>query len=150
MRVLCYALSLGVLRLCNPQAAARQAPLLLGILKVRILESVAMPFSRGSSQPREIPRSPAMQADSLPPEPPGKPKNTGVGSISLFQGIFLTQESNQGLLHCRQMLYQLKGSLEICIHMIYSLCCTAETTSIKQLHSNFKKQTTKLTTFSNA
>ena len=33
--------------------------------------------------------------------------NTGVGSLSLLQGIFLTQESNQGLLHCRQILYQL-------------------------------------------
>ena len=29
------------------------------------------------------------------------------GSLSLFQGIFLTQESNWGLLHCRQILYQL-------------------------------------------
>ena len=33
-------------------------------------------------------------------------QNTGVGSLSLLQGIFLTQESNQGLLHCRQILYQ--------------------------------------------
>ena len=40
-------------------------------------------------------------------EPPGKPVNTGVGSLSLLQGIFLTQELNQGLLHCRQILYQL-------------------------------------------
>ena len=36
-----------------------------------------------------------------------KPKNTGVGSLSLLQEIFPTQESNQGLLHCRQILYQL-------------------------------------------
>ena len=34
-------------------------------------------------------------------------KNTGVGSFFLLQGIFLTQESNQGLLHCRRILYQL-------------------------------------------
>ena len=34
-------------------------------------------------------------------------KNAGVGSLSLLQGIFLTQELNQGLLHCRQILYQL-------------------------------------------
>ena len=40
-------------------------------------------------------------------EPPGKPKNTGVSSLSLLQGIFQTQELNQGLLHCRQILYQL-------------------------------------------
>ena len=33
-------------------------------------------------------RSPSLQADSLPAEPPGKPKNTGVGSLSLLQGIF--------------------------------------------------------------
>ena len=45
--------------------------------------------------------------DSLPAEPPGKPKNTGVGSLSLLQGIFLSQESNQRLLHCRRTLYQL-------------------------------------------
>ena len=38
------------------------------------------------------PRSPALQVDSLPSEPPGKLKNTVVGSLSLLQGIFLTQE----------------------------------------------------------
>ena len=47
------------------------------------------------------PRSSALQADSLPAEPPGKPKNTGVGSLSLFHGIFLTHKLNLGLLHCR-------------------------------------------------
>ena len=34
-------------------------------------------------------------------------KNTGVGSCSLFQGIFLTQRLNPGLLHYRQILYHL-------------------------------------------
>ena len=53
------------------------------------------------------PRSPALRVDSLPAEPQGKPKNTGVGSLSFLQEIFLTQESNWGLLHCRQILYQL-------------------------------------------
>ena len=52
-------------------------------------------------------RSPSLQTDSLLPEPPGKPKNTGVGNLSLLQGTFLTQESNQGLLQCRWILYQL-------------------------------------------
>ena len=41
------------------------------------------------------PRPPTLQADSLPAEPPGKPKNTGVGSLSLLQQVFPTQESNQ-------------------------------------------------------
>ena len=45
--------------------------------------------------------------DSLPAEPPGMPQNTGVGSLSLLKWIFLTQESNQGLLHSRWILYQL-------------------------------------------
>ena len=40
-----------------------------GILQARILEWVAFPFSRGSFQPR----SPALQADSLPTELSGKP-----------------------------------------------------------------------------
>ena len=34
-------------------------------------------------------------------------KNTGVGSHSLLQGIFLIQGSNSGLLHCRWILYHL-------------------------------------------
>ena len=49
-------------------------------------------------------RSSAFQADSLPAEQLGKPKNTGVGSLSLLQQIFPTQDSNRGLLHCRQIL----------------------------------------------
>ena len=57
--------------------------------------------------PGTEPRSPALQADSLPSEPPGKPKNTGVGSLSFLQWIFPTQKSNQGLLHWRRILYQL-------------------------------------------
>ena len=35
------------------------------------------------------------------------PKNTGVSILSLLQGILLSQELNQDLLHCRQVLYQL-------------------------------------------
>ena len=57
--------------------------------------------------PGIIPRSPTLQADSLLSKSPGKTKNTGVGSLSLLQGNFLTQESNWGLLHCRWTLYQL-------------------------------------------
>ena len=47
-------------------------------------------------------------------------KNTGVGCCFLLQGIFLTQGSNPGLLHCRQILYQLsyEGSS-------YNSCATA-------------------------
>ena len=53
------------------------------------------------------PSSPTFQVDSLPAEPTGMPKNTGMGSLSPLQKIFLTQESSWGLLHCRWSLYQL-------------------------------------------
>ena len=53
------------------------------------------------------PRSPALQVNSSPSEPAGKPMNIGVGSLSLLQGIFPTQESNWGLLHYRWILYLL-------------------------------------------
>ena len=46
----------------------------------------------------------------IPRNSPGQ--NTGVGSLSFLQGIFPTQGSNPGLLHCWWILYQLshKGS----------------------------------------
>ena len=76
------------------------------------------PFPSPGDLPNPViqPESPALQADSLPAEPRGKPRNTGVGSLSLLQRIFLTQESNWGLLHCRQILYQLssQGSPQDC------------------------------------
>ena len=52
-------------------------------------------------------RSPAWQVDSFLCEPPGKPKKTGVGSLSFLQRIFPSKELNQGLLYYRQILYQL-------------------------------------------
>ena len=57
------------------------------------------------------PRSPALQVDSSPAEPQGKPKNTGVGSLSLLQQTFLTQKLNPGFLNSRQILYQLSSQL---------------------------------------
>ena len=78
-----------------------------GILQARILEWVAFPFFSVSSNPEIKSRCPALQADSLQADSQEKPKNTGVGSLSLLQRIFPTQESNQGLLHCRRIIYQL-------------------------------------------
>ena len=50
---------------------------------------------------------------TVPMNSPGQ--NTGVGSLFLLQGIFPTQGSSPGLLHCRRILYQLshKGSPRI-------------------------------------
>ena len=57
--------------------------------------------------PRIKLRSPTVWVDSLPSEPRGKPKNTGVGSLSLLQWVFPTQKLNQGFLHSRWIFYQL-------------------------------------------
>ena len=68
-------------------------------------------------------RSPTLKEGSLPAEPQGKSKNTGVGSLSFLQQIFLTQKSNQGLLHCRHIFLptELSGSMteEIYFSFIY-------------------------------
>ena len=53
----------------TPRTVAHQASLSMEILQARTLEWVAMPSSRGASEPR----SPALQADSLPSEPPREP-----------------------------------------------------------------------------
>ena len=79
----------------------------MGILQARILEWVTLPVSRGSSQPRDQTQVSLITGRFFTAEPPGKPKNIGVGSLSFLQGIFPTQESNQGLLHWRLLLYQL-------------------------------------------
>ena len=91
----------------TPWNAARLVPLSVEILQAKYWS--VLPCPPPGNLPNRVMelRSLALQADSLPSEPPGKPKNTGLGSLSLFQGIFLTQESNRGLLHCRQILYQL-------------------------------------------
>ena len=79
-----------------------------GILQARI--PGPFPSPGDLPNPGIKPRPPALQADSLPTEPQGKPKNTGVGSLSLLQGIFPTQGLNPGLPHCRRILYQLSHS----------------------------------------
>ena len=49
-------------------------------------------------------------------------QNTGVGSLSLLQGIFPTQGSNPGLPHCRWILYQLshKGRPKLGVKLLIS------------------------------
>ena len=64
-------------------------------------------FLQDLPNPGIKPRSPTLQVDFSPAELQGKPKSTRAGSLSLLQGIFPTQESNWGLLHCSQILYQL-------------------------------------------
>ena len=91
----------------TPWTVAHQAPLSIGFSRPEYWSGLPCSPPGDLPNPGIKPRSPVLQADSLPPEPPGKPKDTGVGSLSLLWENFPTQESKQGLLHCRWILYQL-------------------------------------------
>ena len=103
------------LTLCDPVDCSPPGSSVHGIFQARVLKP--FPSPRDLPNPGIKPGSPALQADALLSEPPGKhglyspwnspSQNTGMGSFSLLQGIFATQGLNPGLLHCRQILYQL-------------------------------------------
>ena len=59
--------------LCDPMDCSLPGSSLHRIFQARVLERVAVCISRGSSQPRDRTGSPALHADALPSEPPGKP-----------------------------------------------------------------------------
>ena len=61
--------------LCDPVDCSPPGPSIHGILQARILDWVAISFSRGFPRPRDRIRSPALQADAVTSEPPGKPIN---------------------------------------------------------------------------
>ena len=88
--------SLLCLTLCDP----------LGVLQARTLEWVVVPFSGESSQPRDWTQVSHIAGGFFTVWAAREPKNTWVGSLSLLQGIFLTQELNWGLLHWKRILYR--------------------------------------------
>ena len=71
---------------------ALQAPLSMGFSRQEYWSGLPFPSPVNLPDPRIEPGSPALQADFLPTEPPGKSKNTELGSRSLLQGILPTQE----------------------------------------------------------
>ena len=89
--VLCYSLSLSCFQpFATPWAVAHQDPLSMGILQARILEWMAMLSSRGSFQPKDQTQV-SLIAGRFFTELPGKLKNIGVGSLSLWASqIFFT------------------------------------------------------------
>ena len=106
--ILCCAQSLSHFQLFGiPWTAALQAPLSMAFSRQEYWSTLPCSPPGNLPNPGIKPRSPTLQVDSLSTEPQGKPKNTGMGSLSRLLWIFPTQESNWGLLHCRQILYQL-------------------------------------------
>ena len=77
------------------------------ILQARILEWVAIPFFKGSSQLRDQTQVSHITGRFFIIWATRKAQNTGVGSLSLLQKIVPIQELNWGLLHCKWILYQL-------------------------------------------
>ena len=97
------------LTLCDPFDYSRpQTPPSMGFSRQECWSGLLCPPPGDLPNSGIDPRSPALQVYSLPSEPSGKPKNTEMGRLYLLQRIFPTQESNQGLLHYRQILYQLR------------------------------------------
>ena len=82
----------------TPWTVAHQVPLSMEFSRQEYWSGLPFPSPEDLLNPGIKPRSPTLQADSLPAESREKPKNTGVGNLSLFQRVFLTQELNWGLL----------------------------------------------------
>ena len=72
--------------LCEPMDCSPSGSSVHGICQARIVEWVAMLSCRGPSRPRDQ-THPALQADSLPTEPPGKP----VFKIAVLNQMFIFQ-----------------------------------------------------------
>ena len=67
----CVLVAQSCVTLCNPMDYSPPGSSVHGLLQVRILERVAVPSPGDLPNPETEPRSPALQADSLPPEPGG-------------------------------------------------------------------------------
>ena len=79
-----------------------------------IIQMIFCPFKNkieSESEGRSVVSDLCDPMDYSPWNSPGQ--NTGVGSLSLLQGIFSTKGSNPGLPHCRRILYQLSHYLEL-------------------------------------
>ena len=65
------------LTLCDPMDCSPLVSSVHGTLQARILAWVVIPSPENLTNPGIGPGHPALQADSVPPEPPGKPKGVG-------------------------------------------------------------------------
>ena len=102
------------LTICKPMDCSLSGSSVHGIFKARILEWVAVSWSGqlfpspgDLPNPGFEPRSPALQADSLPAEPPQKTQKYWNGQPIPSPGIFPTQKLNWHFLLHRHILYQL-------------------------------------------
>ena len=92
--------------LCNPMDCSPSGSSVHGDFPGKHTRMYCHALLQGIFPNQEL--KPSLRAfNSLPSEPAAKPKNAEVGGLSLLQRNFQTQESNQSLLYCRRILYQL-------------------------------------------
>ena len=89
------------------------------ILQARILEWVAIPFFRNIPDPGIEPRSPTLQADTLPSEPPGKSMDLCVHPV-LFLFLMLRPYANI-LVSC----FYDTDVKSACVWSLYEQCCVS-------------------------
>ena len=113
----CVAWSLECwLSSCSLRVYVNSCPVACGILVLQPGIEPTSPALEGgfltTRPPGKWSKSRSVVSDSLRPQWNSPGQNIGVRRLSLLHGIFPTQRSNQGLLHCRWILYQLshKGS----------------------------------------
>ena len=92
--------------LCNPMDCSSSGSFIHGDSPGQNSKWVAMAFSKGSSQPRD-PTQVSRIADRFFTDSVTREAQEYWSEYSLLQGTFPTQESTQGLWHCRRILYQL-------------------------------------------
>ena len=77
------------LTLCDPWTVAHQAPPSMGFSRQEYWSGLPFPSPGDLPDPGIEPRSPTLQADSLPSEPPGKPiKETHLPNLSYLKSLF--------------------------------------------------------------
>ena len=97
--------------LCNPVDCSPPGSSVQGILQARILEWVAISFSRGLPDPWVELRSPTLKADALTSEPPGKPSKGSYTTILGWSWLQIDTVSMCGF-SCLQIGKEQQGGTE--------------------------------------
>ena len=122
----CVLLAQPCPTLVTPQTVARQAPLFMEFSRQEYCSGQPFPPPGDLPKPGIKPRSPALQTDSLPSEPPGKPSL----SILYIESIVYIRQSEPPYSLCRSQAtcknprekfdFQLKNFMFFCLGNIYS------------------------------
>ena len=107
-------------RFCDSMDCSPPGSSVHGILQARIVEWVAVPFSRGSFQARDWTQAFCSTGTFFTNWATREAQEYWTVSLSLLQGIFLIQQLNRDLLHCRRILYCLshQGSPSLILTLV--------------------------------